>query len=106
MHTPAETERQALDTAISRSAELAQSTESAVQIILLTVPPAPVRWLRDSNACSIGRLASDTWFQRAHGQNWSAPWFGGIAMVDQLGRKWERKFYAVVDDFGDLVEVQ
>lgn len=32
-------------------------------------------------------------------------WVGNEGMNDQLGRSWERFFFAVIDDFGNLVEV-
>jgi hypothetical protein len=32
-------------------------------------------------------------------------WYGQERRIDDLGRTWERRINAVVDDFGDLVEV-
>lgn len=37
--------------------------------------------------------------------NPSAPWQGAEKLQDQHGRIWKRFFSAVVDDFGNLVEV-
>jgi len=44
-------------------------------------------------------------FQRRHDSNHGTTWFGFERLRDQQGRIWERHFHAVVDDFGNLVEV-
>lgn len=45
-------------------------------------------------------------FQRRHDGNHGTTWFGFEKLLDQHGRRWERHFHAVIDDFGNLVEVE
>ena len=52
-----------------------------------------------------GASQSSINFQRAHGRGRLAPWFGSERRMDQYGRPWVRDFHAVIDDFGNLVEV-
>lgn len=44
-------------------------------------------------------------FQRQHGSPYNTTWFGTDRLIDRFGRVWERRWRAVVDDFGNLVEV-
>jgi hypothetical protein len=44
-------------------------------------------------------------FHRRHDSIDGITWFGAERQTDQLGRVWERPFEAVIDDFGNLVEV-
>lgn len=124
MHTP-QTERQALDAAISAAvnfiagfeddtiqdgvpaqilAQLRAITHSPA--IVLEPPPAfAARYLSDTSYCSMWAGDFRVSFQRGYNRNWCTPWFGFETRIDQLGRVWERHFHAVIDDFGDLVEV-
>lgn len=46
------------------------------------------------------------YFSRLHGNQYGTGWYGRIMLLDQQGRRWERNYDAVIDDFGNLVEVQ
>lgn len=43
-------------------------------------------------------------FNRLHGTNYCT-WYGTEVAVDEAGRQWTRSYDAVIDDFGNLVEV-
>lgn len=43
-------------------------------------------------------------FARLHGSR-HVTWYGTERLLDQLGRVWARTYQAVIDDFGNLVEV-
>lgn len=45
-------------------------------------------------------------FQRSHDSDSGTTWFGTERQIDQHGRRWDRPYCAVIDDFGNLVEVQ
>ena len=47
---------------------------------------------------------TSTRLYRHHG-NGSAIWTGREQLMDASGRTWERSIHAVIDNFGDLVEV-
>lgn len=131
MHPPTQTERQALDAAIGAAtafiagveddatqegvpqilAQLRQITDahstSSAPIVLTPIlaPPGAMKW--NTDACCYGWVGNRQWhrFQRMHGNPYAITWFGEQAMVDQHGRVWSREFDAVIDDFGNLVEV-
>lgn len=44
-------------------------------------------------------------FQRRYDSAHGTTWFGFETQIDQHGRQWERRYHAVIDDFGKLVEV-
>lgn len=77
-----------------------------------TVTLPPVGTLRPSSACDgtylaaygSGRSNSITLLLN-HGRQRPAKWSGSETRYDDHGHRWERNFYAVVDNFGDLVEV-
>lgn len=46
------------------------------------------------------------YFDRHHGSALGTTWHGLETLHDNAGRTWTRLFSAVVDDFGNLVEVQ
>lgn len=125
MQTPAHTERQALDTAIAAAASFIEGFEDdklqdgvpaqilaqlrAVsggpeQIVLTAVARSAAPWWYNGNSCHVDQFG-DVRFFRSHGKDYQAPWWCIVSMVDQDGRLWQRTFDAVIDDFGDLVEV-
>lgn len=87
---------------------------SAAQKITITRPPPALHrweWPEGSNTAftwsrSPPHFASR--HQRRHGNDTDTdapPWHGSEGMIDQSGRLWERLFDAVMDDYGNLVEV-
>lgn len=126
MHTP-QTERQALDAAISAAVNFIAGFEDdtiqdgvpaqiLAQLRAITHSPAIVLeplpevaaysgFLRESNYCAIWAGSCRIHFHRAYDRRHCTPWFGDETRIDQLGREWEHHFDAVIDDFGDLVEV-
>ena len=99
------TERQALDAAIA-------ATPYQPAQIVLDLPVGKHRW---SGYHTYPALAFDLFdnaarvcghWQRTHGCEFGTTWFGRVAAYDQHGNRWERGWAAVVDDFGNLVEVQ
>jgi hypothetical protein len=129
VHPPTQTERQALSAAIGAATAfiagfeddatqegvpqiLAQlrniGGDAAPDPIVLTPIAAPngaMKW-HTGAACS-GWVGGRLWhrFQRMYGNSYAITWFGEETMVDQHGRAWSREFDAVIDDFGNLVEV-
>lgn len=57
------------------------------------------------DAGSVFAYAGDSYFGRMFDSPYGTTWFGSDALVDQHGRTWTRSWGAVVDDFGNLVEV-
>lgn len=103
-------EREALGAAIDVGYGYVEHGAPA-QISLTPIDASQVSmyWLRDSNAC-VGMSSAACHrmhhFQRQHGFNHAGAWFGAEYMADQRGRMWSREFRAVIDDFGDLIEVE
>lgn len=102
MHPPTQTERQALDAAIG-----AIAGDSADPIVLtpIAAKPGDMRW-SGAGCTSWFQGSQGHHFQRIFGNRYAITWFGEEKMVDQHGRVWSREFDAVIDDFGNLVEVQ
>lgn len=103
MQTPTQTERQALDAAI---AKVCGSTPTDPIVLHdMEAPPGAMKW-HAGCSCS-GWFGGQHWhrFQRSYGNEYGYIWFGEEVMVDQHGRVWGREFDAVIDDFGNLVEV-
>lgn len=102
MHPPTQTERQALQAAIDASAG---DTPDPIVLTPIAAPTGAMQWCTDSS-CS-GWVGNRQWhrFQRMYGNSYAITWFDEETMVDQHGRVWSREFDAVIDDFGNLVEV-
>lgn len=121
MHTSPQTERQALDAAIKRAigstgfaravgAMVAESLAADERGIVL--PPICATTLMHRHY----RL--DTWTSSTDGAGWSCYffrmhegsdagfWRGCESRLDSTGKPWKRSFNgAVIDDFGELIEV-
>jgi len=88
-------------------------------LVLAPVSPAPDTFtlkpmgaLRPSRACDgLYHCAYDTSYEssislmQTHDLPRQAKWWGDETRRDTEGRRWVRRIYAVVNDFGDLVEV-
>lgn len=107
MHPPTQTERQALLAALDAIGDAAPDP------IVLT--PAPhSQW---ADATTPGGISGSTYghvgkmrhaLTGYYYQQQDQPgrqWFVVTRLVDQLERLWERCYHAVIDDFGNLVEV-
>ena len=98
-------ERLALDAAIA-------ATPHRTEQIVLDLPVGKHRWSGYHTYPSLGfdlfDHAAQTCghWQRTHGCEFGRTWFGRAVAYDQHGNRWERSWDAVVDDFGNLVEVQ
>jgi hypothetical protein len=86
--------------------EAAEAVAPAPGTIVLA--PRAKRCHYTSNDTSLSGLFDDfstsVYLFRHHG-NGSSRWTGEETLRDADGRKWERRIHAVVDNFGDLVEV-
>lgn len=122
MHTPTQTERQALDAAIKRaigSTGFARAVGAVVAESLaadergIVLPPICATTLSHRH----DRL--DTWSNSTDGAGWACyfyrlhvgpdagTWSGCESRLDSTGKSWKRTFHgSVIDDFGNLVEVQ
>ena len=100
-----QTERKALDLAISCAAH------DPAQIVLQ--PPNgthPWSGYYSGHSLTFTHFSDDKhqigYFSRMHGCKYGTYWYGRCMLLDQHGRRWERNYDAVIDDFGNLVEVQ
>ena len=110
MQPTAQTERQALAQAIARVAQCG-AEDGHIAITLGTrsqrctvVAHNNAVWLYPPHD-TIGEYTSVLSIGRLHGHPLGKTWFGTESATDTQGREWERRFDAVVDDFGTLIEV-
>ncbi|WP_027730965.1 hypothetical protein ABL850_14865 [Variovorax paradoxus] len=86
--------------------EAAESVAPALGTVVLA--PRGTRCHYASNDTSLSGLFDDfstsVYLFRHHG-NGSSHWTGEETLRDADGRRWERRIHAVVDNFGDLIEV-
>lgn len=91
--------------------ELLDEPDQERPTLTLTGPAtAQTYWRHGANCTHSSQHSKDdgrrlNWFQRFHQSEHGTLWFGEHCMLDPEGRRWERPFNAVVDDFGNLVEV-
>ncbi len=89
--------------------EAAEAAAPAPGTIVLQ-PLARLKAYRDHGACHFIAYSED--FQssvrltRYYQWDSEPAWYGHETRRDTEGRTWERTFYALVDDFGSLVEVR
>lgn len=80
---------------------------TASQQAAIELKPAAAEPLRYSEYHgALGGSGGGAHFSRLHDSTHGTTWYGYEKQQDQLGRTWERRYSAVVDDFGDLVEVR
>lgn len=86
--------------------DAADAVAPAPGTIVLKPHGAPCRYdATDTRLCAyFGSYDTSIYLYRHHG-NGSAIWTGDESLMDAGGTKWERRIRAVVDNFGDLVEV-
>lgn len=114
MQPAAIAERLALNAAIDRAALAgAQAGQVAITLLSHQHPCRPMGSRADCNSVSLyppadigGVFTSAMHINRRHGNELGKTWYGTQTATDSKGRVWERWFNAVVDDFGNLVEVQ
>lgn len=119
MQTKARKQERSVDTTVltpmsATAAELlhrlqqdaADAVAPAPGTIVLKPHGAPRRYdATDTRLCAyFGDFYTSIYLYRHHG-NGSAIWTGDESLVDASGTKWERRIRAVVNNFGDLVEV-
>lgn len=91
--------------AIALTAQLLSTLSHKASSTLVLRPQAarwPMRYLGDES-CSYAWSDAGS-FNRVHGSA-RYSWFCTEKRLDQQGRVWERNYNAVIDDFGNLVEV-
>lgn len=91
--------------AIALTARLLSGLKTSAAEAICLIPSSDVPRYCDGapNFALSARTGSS--FQRRHGSEHGTTWFGTERLLDQHGRKWERGYDAVIDDFGNLVEV-
>lgn len=108
------TQRRKLQTCGAESAAIALTAQllsglrtSAADAIYLIPSSQGPRYYPDWYGLDNSARSDDgsSWFQRRHDSDYGATWFGAETLIDQHGRQWERRYKAVQDDFGNLVEV-
>lgn len=86
--------------------EAADAVAPAPGTVVLTPHGTPCKHHSDDAMAYtyFGDFQTSIMLFRHHG-NGSSRWTGEEQLRDALGRKWERRVHAVIDNFGDLVEV-
>lgn len=104
MQPVAVTKRQALDAAIAAAPQQPEQ-------IVLDLPTGRHRWSGYHQYPALSFSLFDTanrscgHWGRMHGCEYGTTWYGRAVAFDKNGCKWVRDWDAVIDDFGDLVEV-
>lgn len=90
--------------AIALTAQLLSGLKTrAADALHLTPSAKPVKYITCGALYASNHSGNS--FQRQHDSKYGTTWLGFETQTDQHARKWERMYYAVVDDFGNLVEV-
>lgn len=79
----------------------------ALELIALPAPsPAPARFLDDCGLAFVAhRGAEEGMYFHRHGGQTRGRWYWHITRRDESGRPWRTHGVAVMDNYGDLVEV-
>lgn len=91
--------------AIALTAQLLSGLKTSAADALYLIPcAAPVKY-SEFHELQYASNWSGSSFQRRYDGDHGVTWFGTEQQIDQHGREWQRRYSAVVDDFGTLVEV-
>jgi len=90
--------------AIALTAQLLSGLKTGAAEAIYLIPSAgPLRYSEFFD--NYAESPSGSSFQRRHDGTHGTTWFGTERQIDQHGRTWQRSYKAVIDDFGNLVEV-